>query len=677
MKKFDLHIHTKSTISDVDFNFNLINLKNYIEKCNLDCIAITNHNCFDNEQYEKIVSCLDITVLPGIEINIEGGHLLLIGSNDELIDFTSKCKCIEELINNPKVSITVDKLKEVFVNLNKYLIIPHYDKNPCCSEKVLKALREYISAGEVNSVKKFLYCQKDELSLTPVYFSDLRIKENMMSFSTRQTYLDIDDITIESIKLCLRDKNKVQLSSEEGHKVFQVLENGLKISTGLTVILGERSSGKSHTLNEIYDTYNKEDNIKYIKQFSLLETDDEREKEKFNTLLTNKQSTVLDDYLKEFKEVVQDVTNIDINNNYKLIDKYISSLLKNANDVQREDCFSKTILFNEIEFSEISLESLKKLINSAMILADNLEYKELINSFINEEDINKLVIRLIEEYNKKYEENLKKRWINEIIKNVKNELKLRTAATVIEDIDFYKILLELEKIKKFEEIVKLVKKESVIQQKEISGFKVIATVSTFKGAGELKELSGKRCKFSDAFIEYNNSYKYLQKLKEITQIQTCDYYKYFAKIKFRILNRYNFDVSGGERSEFNLLNAINDATQYDMLLLDEPESSFDNLFLKNNVNKIIKDLSQNVPVIVVTHNNTVGASIKPDYIVFTQKEINDGNIQYELYSGYPSNKKLISLNGKEISNHNILLDCLEAGENAYKEREISYEMLKN
>jgi predicted metal-dependent phosphoesterase TrpH len=43
----------------------------------LDCIAITNHNLFDKNQFETISATLKIPVLPGIEIDLEGGHILL------------------------------------------------------------------------------------------------------------------------------------------------------------------------------------------------------------------------------------------------------------------------------------------------------------------------------------------------------------------------------------------------------------------------------------------------------------------------------------------------------------------------------------------------------------------------------------------------------------------------
>ena len=54
MKKFDLHIHTLSTISDVSFTFSMEMLEQYVKERKIDAIAITNHNMFDNGQYESL-----------------------------------------------------------------------------------------------------------------------------------------------------------------------------------------------------------------------------------------------------------------------------------------------------------------------------------------------------------------------------------------------------------------------------------------------------------------------------------------------------------------------------------------------------------------------------------------------------------------------------------------------
>ena len=47
MKKVDLHIHTVATVSDHYFEFSMDTLQSYVERKELDAIAVTNHNLFD------------------------------------------------------------------------------------------------------------------------------------------------------------------------------------------------------------------------------------------------------------------------------------------------------------------------------------------------------------------------------------------------------------------------------------------------------------------------------------------------------------------------------------------------------------------------------------------------------------------------------------------------------
>lgn len=116
---------------------------------------------------------------------------------------------------------------------------------------------------------------------------------------------------------------------------------------------------------------------------------------------------------------------------------------------------------------------------------------------------------------------------------------------------------------------------------------------------------------------------------------------------------------------------------FDLLLIDEPESSFDNLFLKSEVNQILKSISETMPVVVVTHNNTVGASVGADYLLHTTKELENGVPRYRIFSGYPTDKKLMSVDGNAINSHETLLNSLEAGADTYERRRQSYEAVKD
>jgi hypothetical protein len=279
MKKIDLHVHTVPTISDCHFEFDIHKLKEYVKLANLAAIAITNHNIFDLLQFEEIRQNLDIKVFPGIEIDLEKGHLLVISDGD-LTDFGIKCAEVTTKIKTKYDFISIAEFKNIFGDLNQFLLIPHYDKSPKLPDEIIEKLKDHISAGEVQSQKKFIYCQKDDRKLVPVIFSDCRIEETMTDIPIRQTFIDCGEVTLTSLKQCLKDKSKVALSEKDGNRLFQIFDNGQYLSTGLNVIVGERSSGKSYTLEKINS---KMDSIKFIRQFSLLQQDDANDEKKFVT----------------------------------------------------------------------------------------------------------------------------------------------------------------------------------------------------------------------------------------------------------------------------------------------------------------------------------------------------------------------------------------------------------
>src|SRR5690606_27276832 len=258
-----------------------------------------------------------------------------------------------------------------------------------------------------------------------------------------------------------------------------------------------------------------------------------------------------------------------------------------------------------------------------------------------------LLLELIETYQRKHIKNLEKGLINELTERIKDDLKIRSSSTSIEDVDFHKIQIDKIKVNKFHEITKKLQAEKIIDSKEIRGFKIIAKTKKYTGAIQLQKKSKSKLTFSDAFTNYNNPYKFLVSLRTIN-IEETDYYKYFVDIEYKTLNKHGFPVSGGERSEFNLLHEISDALKHDILLIDEPESSFDNIFLKNEVNELVKEISKEIPVIVVTHNSTIGASIKPDYLIYTTKIIENDELTYKVYFGHPMSKTLKNSDGEEI-----------------------------
>lgn len=674
MKKIDLHIHTVPTISDDRFSFNLDKLKKYVSETALDAIAITNHDMFDSIQFRAINEALDVIVFPGIEVTLDRGHILIISDEADLEDFEVKSEMVAQRITQIGDSISVDELKEIYGDLSDCLVIPHYDKKPSIKNETLTRIVNCVSAGEVDSAKKFIRAIKDETKLTPVLFSDVRICDEIDKLPTRQTFIDCGEITLGAIKACLQDKGKVALSEADGNRLFQIFDDGQKLSTGLNVVLGERSSGKTYTLNRINES---NESVKYIKQFSLVQQDEAAYEREFKNEIQRKRSRFIEEYLSGFKVVLNDVMNVDLQRNDREVEQYLDTLLKSAEEADRRDAFSKTALFDETEFAISEDSVLNDLIGSVRQVIENIEYRAIIDKHLDINSLKRLACELIELLWAKTFEKKKKKLVNSLVRDVRESLKMRTSAVQVNDVDLYRISMDKRKVARFSEITKCLQKESIISEENIQGFRVIATKGAFPRAGEIKEASGIRTAFRDSFREYEHPYNYLQTLLANESLTQSEFYKLFAKISYKILNRDGFEVSGGERSEFRLLQEIKDAQNYDILLIDEPESSFDNMFLKSDVNQIITEISEIMPVVVVTHNNTVGASIGADYLLYASKEVSGGDVIYKLYSGHPTDRELSSLDGAMISNHEIMLNSLEAGSNTYNERGQGYEAIKD
>lgn len=673
MKKIDLHTHTIPTVSDSHFEFSLAKLKEYVEKLELDAIAITNHNTFDRNQYFEIQNSLSISVFPGIEVDLEGGHILVITDiNDfEISDFELRCNKVSSIIRTSDDTLSLDQFNEIFTDLSKYILIPHIDKKPNIKQETIDSLKPNITSGEVASVSKFKRALKDDEGLVPVLFSDVRFKVQLNNFPARQTYIDLNDISLSGIKSCLFDKSKISLTKESGNDFFQATDDGLVLSTGLNIILGERSSGKSVTLNKISASSG---NAKYIKQFSLLHNDEQQ----FNETNKARLSLVHHNYLDEFRKVVEKIVQVDIEQNHIEIENYLDSLKKFASENEKKDLYSKCVIFSENAFVINDLSNLDKVIKAVETLIRNNEYQDIIQKHLETKKLKSLAIELNQKAIDSNIDNNKKSWINSLTSDITRELRIKTTGSVIEDLDLFKIALDEVKVNKFNIVASELKRNRTIHKEELGKFSIVTSTNKIEGASDLQRIGRDKKTYSTAFSYYNISdYQYLLKLKELG-VEDASLYKFFIKIESTTLNKDGFVVSGGERSEFNLIHEIKDATKYDLLLIDEPESSFDNNFLNQEINSIIKHISTLMPVVVVTHNSTVGASIKPNFLGITQKNLENGDFVYRIYTGYPSDKELTSMDGNKIENYSTLLSCLEAGLNAYNERkEQAYDILKN
>lgn len=681
MKKIDLHIHTVKTDSDAQFDFSLDVLGEYISQRKIDCIAITNHNMFEQKNYKDICDRYGtlITILPGIEVDLEGGHILVISNVEYLPNFIQCCQNVSQEWGKHKTSLSFEMFCSIFGDLNKYLLIPHYRKDKALREETIQKFGTHIVAGEVTNLKQFEVIKKNSTLLVPVVFSDCRICTDLLSkMPMSQTYIDSDICTsIAHIKICLGNRGKVFLEPSKIPGTFEVLEDGTAASTGLTVIMGERSSGKTFTLNRIFSHFPNM-HIKYIRQFELIESGTEDEvKEKFKNKIAGIQALESEKYLDDFKDIINNVINIDLIANEIVVDNYLDSVLKVAFETEKSDIFSKTKLYNETDLVQEMHNDLDRIISAILLILTPSNYSLIIDKFIPKIQLENLVKELLTHYKKISEENTLKKLANDIISNTRIALQFKSSAPKIEKLDIIKYLTDSEMIGEFIKVASLLCREKRIRDDDLYGFKIVTETRKFLNADDVKSVLRIQTSIKDAFKSYGLPYQYLCALKDRISLDTL--YKCFIRVDYSVKNRYGLDVSGGERAEFYLIHSLKDAFTYDMVLIDEPESSFDNLFLASKIKTMIRDLAENMPVIISTHNNTIGASFFPNRVIHTKRVIIPGNPpRFQVFSGAFIDKVLKDNAGNTIDNFSVYMDSLEGGEKQYDERKGRiYEAVKN
>ena len=672
MKKVDLHIHTVPSIKDANFTFDIDKMRLYVQTLKLDAIAITNHNLFDKNQFDEIKNKLNITVFPGIEVDLENGHIIVIADADSLDKFDDQCNLLKEKIVDNKSVITYDEFISIFTNYEEYLLVPHYKKKPAMQQSILKKFGKNITCGEVDNIKKFCVLKKQQDDLVPLLSSDVRIKKDLENFPTRFTFLDINDTSLKSIKYALKDKNKVFINESRNDNEFIFTSDGLVASTKLNVIIGKRSSGKTYTLNMIKDTFDTSD-VKYIKQFEITEKSGQ---DKFDKITKVEYEKFTNEYISPIANIMPYILEIDLEEDNTKLENYHSSLINRALNSERNDIFSKSSMFNEITFDTKTNNELVELINAIKILLDNDTYKEIIEKNIEKASLEKLLSKFIKIYRNKYLDEKLKNDIDKLIKKIQNKLELKSSIETISQIDFYSIMKDRLIVNRFNEDFNKIKLREKIFEEDYQRFKVVAEKVPYKNVTDMKKGANiDTGALKDLFDKYykKDTFKYVQELRE-NSVSTDSISKSIIEINYTVINDKGSEISGGEKAEFNLLKELDEAKNYDVLLLDEPESSFDNPYIKENINTLIKDISNKTTVFVVTHNNTLGVSNKADKLIYTM--YNNVEQKYELYIGNFTDSNLKNKDGKSISTYNAIVNCMEAGIDTYEERRKIYENLE-
>lgn len=104
-----------------------------------------------------------------------------------------------------------------------------------------------------------------------------------------------------------------------------------------------------------------EGKAKYIKQFELLNTS-RSDSEQFENDLKVRQENSAEDYLREFSVIVTDILKTcSADEDEMKLQKYLEAVMSSAQQSDVNDVFSKSKLFNESDFKELSFDEIKNL----------------------------------------------------------------------------------------------------------------------------------------------------------------------------------------------------------------------------------------------------------------------------------------------------------------------------
>lgn len=680
MLKIDFHIHTIKTDidSNSDRNFNVNFLKYYVDQLKLDCIAITNHNIFDIKNYTIIKNELaNITVFPGMEISINGFHLLVICSQEE-------SKLLYELNNyfkNQHENIDLDSFIKIVDSIESedFILIPHWMKSKMISDVEIEQLEKYVKCGEVGNRKKFIREIKNRKSkLIPVLFSDFRAftsegtgeDEWFNHLTNRFTYVDCTSTELKTIKGAIEQRHVSVSSSILKPNEIEFLIDGSTISTSINVILGARASGKTWLLNQISKTFMPNE-INYIKQFSITSDSDE---EKFINDLQEKYINLYDWLRSNLLSVITEYENIDIEFEKKKVDENLTKLKDFANSQSDNDIFSRTKWFQETKFS-ISKNKGNDLIKSLNLLKSNDWHNEIIYKFVSKEKINELYTE-IENLWKSEELNLvfKKR-INVLVTKIKNDLSKKSSIIAPDDIDFKSLFIHMKTNKLNNELFAKIKNNILIDNIKIDDFAISVYRQPFNSVSEMKRQSGISKSIKDYFEHYknNNFYLFVKSLLN-NQVDKSQIVKAIFDIKVDIKNGSNEPLSGGERALFILLKRISDMNGKEILIIDEPEPAFDNPFIFNKIIPLIEEQAQEGKTICIsTHNSSLGMLLNSNKIIFCKSN----NGEHSIYFGEHSNSQFKSIKGETIGSYDAIIKIMESGKQPYIKKGEKYENFKN
>ncbi|WP_029186753.1 hypothetical protein [Streptococcus suis] len=670
VKRIDFHIHTVPSIKDSYFNFSIEWLKAYVDKTKLDAIAITNHDLFDKNNFEEISEYLpNVKVYPGIELALDIGHVNIVFPCDCIDVLSQFSEWLSNIHQTQSDSITSEQLREQLPCWDQGIYIFELGKSKGVKE-IPNIFSNLVCVGGVPNQLRFNIAKNNPESLVPCLFSDAHAtnqdsdnRNDIAKLQNKQTYLQIDSCEFEDIKKCLRDKSKVSINKENLKDVVDI--DGVNISSGLNLVVGKRGTGKTYFLNKIKEF--SDDEYYEIKQFETAKADEyiEKQRKYQGSIEFSKWQEKYTNEFSKIKSYLQDTyTETDD------IENFLVDVKRFATEMARSKSSQKYLLFQETEFELSNINYIRSALTNIKEVIENEEIWNLLNKNSQKKsDFIEVYSELRDIYLKYRKDNELKQKINEIMRDVKSTVTARTGISNVQECSINNIIHKLQLEKKIDSFLNQIIVETPLKNERLHGYQICVNLIPYKNASQFqKEIGTQEAVNNDLIKVYREKdfITFLKRLKQKKFYNEANFAEYLLQKEVKLLDSEGVPASGGQAVGFALMLRLNEAKNKPIILIDEPESSLDNAYIKNELNKELKQLARNSMVVVITHNSTLGTLLEPDYLIITSKD-NSGN--YSIMSGeFSSSKIKDSINGTEEKSYEKFIEAMESGMDSYTKK---------
>ncbi len=671
MLKIDLHIHTVATAWEESFDFSLEQLEQHVDEQRIEAIAITNHNMFDLEQYEGIREALAgrCAVFPGVEVSALKSHVLIIDSEDNARRLRDSCKQVKDVLQDDIAnSLEYSELMSIFPWIGDAIVIPHYQKEPGISQESLDELGRYVTAVETSSLGKARRLGKrDHICVPAVCFTDYRFGADASLVSGGRyrpggVYLTTDSASFGAIKNGI--KAGVRFNSDGSEDIE--FAPGLTLVKGVNLILGKRSTGKSYTLKRVAALFEETD-CYHIKQGELVEEGVEKA---FYDNLEQRFSNVRRSYMSRLSPLISEAK---LNGNEAKrsqdIKDYLRSLKSYAESSSQSDCYSRCALHHATAIKKPESTDTVDLVNATERILKSTDNADLVERFVGRTRLSRLLESLVERATNELRREKCVELSNKAIKAVRQGLKVSAVDDYPEPY-LYEAAEKEAYSKSLAELLDSCWSPKLVADdkgKAFADYSIKVSRCKFTKANDVKAKLGLDGSVSLSGITNKKSCEYIDCL--ISLPGNFDLALGLFDIKIRMEDRKGADLSGGQRTECVFVGKLNEAYGKSVVLIDEPESSFDNPFLSKTIAGRIRGLAMNSTVVVATHNQVLGFDLKPDKVFIARYDRDAG--KYSLLSGSPHDKMLTAGEYGE-STSDAMLEILEAGKASYDNRREYY-----